>query len=67
MGRKRINIWLDSKICSACKRDVELSCYHKNASKPLGVESRCKQCTSKQRKALYIKTCTYGTRVYPVW
>jgi len=32
------------KVCIICKKEKELFCFHKNKSKPDGLESRCKSC-----------------------
>lgn len=44
MGRKKLNLWASSKVCSKCKQDIHLDFYHRNKAKPLGVESSCKNC-----------------------
>ena len=33
-----------NKICSLCKKEKPLDCFHRNKRKPLGKESRCKNC-----------------------
>ena len=44
MGRKKLNLWASSKVCSKCKQSIPLDFYHTNKAKPLGVESACKNC-----------------------
>ena len=35
---------MPNKICTKCKEEKPLDCFHRNKRKPLGKESRCKNC-----------------------
>ena len=55
--RKKLDFWKDSKVCPGCKQDLQFYYYHKNRSKPYGIESRCKSCEL-SRKKLRNKKCS---------
>lgn len=35
-----------NKDCTKCTKYLPLSAFHKNRTKPMGVESQCKRCRS---------------------
>ena len=43
----------DTKICSMCKIDKPKSDYHKLNTKSCGIQTKCKECTSKYKKERY--------------
>lgn len=55
MGRKKLNLWASSKVCSKCKQDIPLDFYHRNRAKPLGVESACRTCVLFSKRQAYKK------------
>lgn len=40
---------LDPKVCSKCKTAKSLSSYSKRSDRPIGVQSRCKECFKQYR------------------
>jgi len=55
-----------NKICSRCKRDLPLDCYHKDKNGSFGVVSMCKECRkeymSEYRKVNKIKLREYDSK-----
>jgi len=46
---------LQTKKCNRCKEEKPLGEFHKNKQKPDGLQSFCKECSSKKNKEYYIK------------
>lgn len=50
---RKKDFWKSTKVCPGCKQDLEFVYYHKNKSKPYGIESRCKSCELDRKKNSY--------------
>jgi len=42
-----------TKWCPGCKKDLPLSAFNKNRSKPLGLQSLCRECQRARDRAYY--------------
>lgn len=60
-------LFLDERICCACKQKLPLSCFHKDAQKPDGYTYRCKECKrNKPKIAVTTKECRGCHQVKPI-
>lgn len=46
----QLPLFSPSKVCSACKKEKPLDCFHKQKRGKYGTESKCKECKSAQDK-----------------
>src|SRR5580765_5527012 len=46
---------MDSKVCSSCRKEKPLSCFHKDAWKTLGYHHQCKQCKNSYKTVRHEK------------
>lgn len=53
-GRKLVEAVDGKKKCSQCKEFKSLEEFQKKITGPLGVTSKCKECTSENKKAAYV-------------
>lgn len=64
---RKKDFWKNTKVCPGCKQDLDFVYYHKNRSKPYGLESRCKSCEKDRKKKAYIESTSYSKRLYNLY
>jgi len=53
-----------TKICSKCKRELDISCFYKNKSKPGGITTQCKFCCKRYQKDNKERVTEYNRNRY---
>jgi len=46
---------METKVCSKCKEEKNISYFSKNKNRKIGVKSACKECSNKLTRA-YLRT-----------